>query len=171
MDWVNDLNWFAVQTKPHHEQLAAAHVAKLDLEIFLPKIKREELVCGVRREVVRALFPGYLFAKFSLNISFDAVRYSSGVVRVVGTSRFPVPIEPAMIAALRCRVQGDGFVLLERRRFHSGDAVVVEKGPFAGWIGKLEREWDDGRRVLVLLEAIQQARLVIEERWLVAASV
>ena len=55
---------------------------------------------------------------------------------------------------------------LERITFTSGDRVTIERGPLAGWMGRVEREGDDGRRVTILLETIQQARMVIEKRLL-----
>jgi hypothetical protein len=33
-------------------------------------------------------------------------------------------------------------------------------------MGRIEREWDDGKRVMILLETLQQARVPIEKRWL-----
>ncbi len=166
MDWMNELNWFAIQTKPHQERLAATHAAKLDVEIFLPRCRRPEQVCGSRRMVTKALFPGYFFARFCPLLSYDAVRYASGVLRVVGNSRVPTPLAPEIITSIRGRVQSDGFVRLDGPRFWSGDRVAIEAGPLAGWMGRVEREGDDGRRVMILLEAIQQARLTIEKRLL-----
>ena len=58
------LNWFAIQAKPHHEELAAARIARLDVEVFLPRARRWKLVCGVSRAITQPLFPGYFFARF-----------------------------------------------------------------------------------------------------------
>src|SRR5215207_2976218 len=41
-----EANWFAVQAKPHRENLAAASISNLEIEVFLPRIKQEQLVCG-----------------------------------------------------------------------------------------------------------------------------
>ncbi|HEY5911135.1 MAG TPA: transcription termination/antitermination NusG family protein [Verrucomicrobiae bacterium] len=171
MDWINDLNWFAIQTKPHLERVAAAHVTKLDVEIFLPRCRREQAVCGITRVVSSPLFPGYFFARFCPIISFDAVRYAPGVLRVVGSRRFPIPLVPEIITDIRDRLQPDGFMPLDRTRFTSGDRVTIEQGPLTGWMGCVEREWDDGKRVQILLETIQQARLLIDRKWLALAEV
>ena len=78
MDFWRETYWFAVQTKPYRESLAAASVAKLDVEVCLPKIRQEQPVCGVPRFVSKALFTGYFFARFCPLLSLDAVRYASG---------------------------------------------------------------------------------------------
>jgi transcriptional antiterminator RfaH len=170
MDFWQKANWFAIQTKPCQENLAAAHAAKLDVEVFLPRVKQEQMICGFARLVTKALFPGYFFARFCPLVSYEAVRYAHGVLRVVGATRFPIPLEAEVISAIQDRVQTDGFIPLERKAFIPGDKVIIEQGPFVGWMGKVEREWDDGRRVMILLEAIQQARLLLEKGWLSAVA-
>lgn len=164
-----ETNWFAIQTKPFQEKLAAASVAKFDAKVFLPRIKQEQLVCGITRLLTKPLFSGYFFAKFSPLLVQEAVRYARGVLRIVGTSRFPVPLDAEVISAIQDRVRDDGFIRLETKRLSPGDAVTIEQGHFAGLVGKVESEWDDGKRVAILLEAISKARVLIEKRWLAAA--
>ncbi len=165
MELLNEKSWFAIQAKPHREDVAAGSVGELDLECFLPKIKQEQLVCGTARPVIKPLFRGYFFARFCAALSLDAVCYARGVLRVLGTTRFPIPIAEEVIDQIRARVRDDGFVKLEAKPFCPGDTVVIEEGPFAGLVGQVEREFDDGKRVAILLEAMQLARVLIEKRW------
>jgi transcriptional antiterminator RfaH len=166
MDLWRETNWFAVQTKPNQEQLAVTAVSRLDVEVFFPRIKQEYSAGGTRRVATKPLFRGYFFARLCPFVLLDAVRYARGVLRLVGTSSFPIPIEAEIIASIRERVSDDGFVSLETRTFRPNDNVRIEEGLLAGWMGKVEREWDDGKRVLILLEAIHTARLLIEKRGL-----
>ena len=168
---MNDLNWFAIQTKPHQERLAAEHVAQLDIEVFLPQFRQEKEICGVERLVTKALFPGYIFARFCPLLSYDPVRYSPGILRVVGSRQSPIPIDGRIIDSIRNRVELDGFVRYESRAYHPNETVSIQHGPFVGWMARVEREWDDGKRVLILLDAMQQARVLIEGRWLAPVSI
>ncbi|MBE7500616.1 MAG: hypothetical protein HS113_09985 [Verrucomicrobiales bacterium] len=162
MDWWQAWNWFAVQSKPHAEALAAAHVARLQLETLLPRLRQHRPVGGVSRLVTTPLFPGYFFARFCPAHSVTAVRGSPGVLRVVGTSQTPLPLAPEIVESLRQRVQDDGFVRVEPKGLQRGERVQIEAGPFAGWMGRVERETDGHQRVLILLEALQQARVWLE---------
>lgn len=164
----NELNWFAIQAKAHQEYLAAARVAKLAVEVFLPRIKRCRSICGVSRVVTGPLFPGYFFARFAPLLFLESVRFSPGVLRVVGNQRFPLPVAPEIVSSIQERVCADGLIELQEVPLKPGDPVRVEQGPFEGFIGRVEREVDDGRRVAILLEAIKDARLVVEKRWLAA---
>jgi transcription antitermination factor NusG len=67
-------------------------------------------------------------------------------------------------------MQTDGFIRLEARAFKPGDTVTIEQGPFQGWMGEIQREQDEGKRVTILLEVIRQARLSVEKCWLNAAA-
>jgi transcriptional antiterminator RfaH len=167
MDIWRETNWFAVQSKPRQENLAAAGVSECDVEVFLPKVRQEQMVCGIERLVIKPLFTGYFFARFSPVLILDTIRYIRGVLRVVGNAAFPIPLNEEIISAIRGRVESDGFIRLEETRFQPGDRVTIEQGPLAGWIGKVEHEWDDGKRVAILLEAIEQARVLVKRRWLV----
>jgi transcriptional antiterminator RfaH len=161
-------SWFAIQTKARQEQFAAACVVKLDVEVFLPQAREEQWVCS--RNVTKALFPGYFFARFCPLESLEAIRYAPGVSRVVGSGRFPTAVAPEIIARVQEQIQPDGFIRLKARRLNPGEKVTVEQGPFQGWIGEVQRELNDGKRVMILLEAIQHARLLVERGWLTAGA-
>lgn len=162
MDFWSETNWFAVQSKPQRENLAAASLTELDLAVFLPRIRQEQLVCGYERMVTKPLFRGYLFARFSPILLLETIRHARGVLRVVGGAEQPVPVDEDIISAIRDRIEPDGFIRLERPAFHPGDRILIEQGPLAGWMGQVEREWDDGKRVMILLDAIRQARVLVE---------
>jgi transcriptional antiterminator RfaH len=120
----------------------------------------------VWRLITKPLFPGYFFARFNAALSLNGMRHARGVLRVVGNSQFPVPLGADIISELQQRVEKDGFISLETKSVQPGDRVIIEEGPLTGWCGRVERESDDNKRVLILLEAVQQARLVIERRCL-----
>jgi transcriptional antiterminator RfaH len=167
MDFYREVHWFAVHAKPYREDVAAQNIARLDLEVFLPKVKRESLVCGVPREVIKPLFPGYLFARFCPATSLPLIRYARGVLRIVSCGDVPLPVDEAIIREIRSRIGADGYVRLEDRTLRPGERVLVRDGPLRGLTGIFESELDDRERVILLLEAIEyQARVVIERRCL-----
>ncbi|MCI0539579.1 MAG: hypothetical protein L0Z50_30585 [Verrucomicrobiales bacterium] len=159
-------NWFAVQSKPRCEELAAGNLGNLDLDVFVPKIRQERLLFGKPSLLVAPLFRGYLFARFCPLVSLEAVRRAQGVLRVLGYGQNPIPVAAEIITEIRSRVEADGFIRLEPPEFRAGQRVTIEQGPFEGLMGQVEQEWDDGRRVSILLEAISKARVLIEKRWL-----
>jgi transcriptional antiterminator RfaH len=160
-DLWRESSWFAVQTKSHQESSASALVAKLRSEVFLPRVREAHAGgCGVCKGT-KALFPGYFFARFSPIDSLEAVRYTPGVLRVVGSGRVPIVVAPEIISDIRARIHPDGFIRLKSRGFQPGDQVTIEEGPLGGLMGRVERESDDRERVTILLAELLHARVSV----------
>jgi len=160
------MSWFAVQARPAAEDIAAGTLASLDLETVLPKVRRlvgRRLQAQFRR---RPMFPGYLFVRCNPALHLHAIRYSRGVLRVVGGRENPAPVDDQVIAVFRHRMDASGCIELDEEGFRRGDRVLIESGPFSGLQGVFERTLEDQVRVVILLEALQQAQLVLDRRYL-----
>jgi transcriptional antiterminator RfaH len=168
IDFWQKTRWFAIQTKPHQENLAAARVAKLDLEVFLPRIREEQSVRSVARLATKPLFPCYFFTRCCPLVSIEAVRYTHGVLRVVSSGQFPIAVDDAVVREIQDRIEEDGLIRIDPRGFRPGDRVSIQSGPFEGMMARVERELDDRKRVAILLETLMNARVLIERRWLEA---
>ena len=156
-------HWFAVQTKPRREELAATSIRGAGLDVLLPKSRR-------RAEPPRPLFPGYVFARFCPWRCLDAVRYSRGVLRVVSSGTMPLPVPDETVSELRHRMNTDGFIMLTPPSFQPGDQVVVHQGPLQGLLGRVEHEWDGGRRVMILLGCLLHSQTVVDKSCLAPAA-
>jgi transcriptional antiterminator RfaH len=161
----SELQWFAIQTKTAGEHLANSSLAQLELATLLPLMRRNPAGWRARRNPVKALFPGYLFARFCADTHLRAVRYARGVQRVVSARERPLPVEDSIIESLRARMDNRGCVALEVRTFTRGQSVRISAGPFAGWQGVFDSALGDAQRVVILLEALQQGRLIVQVDW------
>jgi transcriptional antiterminator RfaH len=164
-----DINWFALQTRPRRENFAATNVRTLGIESFLPQLKAEGLIDGVAQTKIKPLFPGYFFARFRPEDSLELVERSRGILQVVSSGRFPIPVEDEVVRDIQNCAGEDGLIRIRERYFKSGDRISIRGGPFEGMIGRVERELNDGKRVAILLEALWHSRVVIERHWLDAA--
>jgi transcription antitermination factor NusG len=165
-----DTSWFAIHSKARREKFAAANVSTLGIEIVLPLVKFESLTRIRSQEAAKPLFPGYFFARFCPEVSCESVKSSRGVLRVVSSGRYPIPVGDTLVQEIRDRVEQDGLITLHRQRLKPGTRVSIQYGPFEGLMGRVEREMDGGRRLAILLETLMQARVLIERRWLDAAA-
>jgi hypothetical protein len=105
-----DLNWFAIQTKPSREEVAISYLSRLRLEVFCPKTKQNLLLSGRSGLVARPLFPGYLFARFCPASCLRLVQYARGVRRVVSAQDCPLPVDQEIISLIRERVSSGGSI-------------------------------------------------------------
>jgi transcription antitermination factor NusG len=165
-----ETNWFALHTKSRRENFAAKNVSTLGIESFLPRLKAERLVRGAARTIIKPLFPGYFFARFRPEDSLELVECSPGVLHVISSGRLPIPVEDQIVRDIQNRGEPDGLIRIRPQSLKSGDRVSIQDGPFEGLVGRVEREFDDGRRVAILLETLLNARVTIERRWLDAVA-
>jgi transcriptional antiterminator RfaH len=169
-DLWKDFHWFAVHAKPRRENFAAINISALGIRILLPRVKVERLVNAAAKQGTKPLFPGYFFARFSPERSFESVKCSRGVLRVLSSGRLPIPVHDEVVQEIQDRVQEDGLIRISPRNLEPGTRISIQSGPFEGMMGRIERELDDRKRVAILLETILNARVLIERRWVEAVS-
>ena len=157
-----DFHWFAIQCHTGLETQVNFNLRRMFIETLLPLALRPMRHSRrIARMVVRPLFTGYLFARFSIADSLRAVAFSRGVVRVLATRGQPLVVDDAVIASLRERLGADGCVDLSTAPLGVGDSVRIAAGPLRGWSGVFERELSDERRVEILIETLERGRLVV----------
>jgi len=164
-DLWRDVSWFAIHAKPRRESFASQNIDALGIEWFFPQFKVTYLVRGVTQQATKSLFPGYFFARFCPESSFELVKGTRGVLRVVSSGRFPAPVDESIVAEIRSRIQQDGFVRIDLPTLRPGDRVSIQCSPFEGLMGRVERELDDRKRVAILLETLLPARVLVERQW------
>jgi len=152
--------WYAVQTKPRcEEQVVLWLQHRSQVPLYLPKL---ESIRRWRRQSVRRvepLFPSYLFVRMSLEPDqWNAVRWTPGVKRIVGTGDVPVPVPDEAVEIIKARCQ-DGIMPWEPR-IRPGAHVRITDGPFAGLVGVLDRPASRAQRVCVLLSLLRTVATV-----------
>jgi len=162
--------WYVVQSHPHSESRAAAHLERQGFVSYLPRyLKRRRH--ARRIETVRApLFPRYLFVSIDLSAQRWRAIYSTvGVSQLVCNGSNPAPLPDAVIAELRGREDG-GFVRLSvRPAFKPGDAIRILDGAFTSCFGLYEG-MPDGERVAVLLDLLgRKVRIMLDPESIAAA--
>ena len=162
------IHWFAIQTRPHSELVAETQLRTLPVETLLPFTRRSvRHATRQPRQVLRPLFPGYLFARFCAAVALRAVNSRRGVLRVLGAGRDkPWPVDDLIVTAIRERLDSEDCIDLEERPFHAGDSVRVTAGPLAGWSGIFDSALSDAQRVVILIDTLQQGRVVIARDYL-----
>jgi transcriptional antiterminator RfaH len=169
MDVWHEVNWFAVHTKPLKEDVAANYIRRLPVEVLLPKTRQRKLIWGTARELLRPMFPGYLFARFRPSTCLHLINFARGVRQVLCYGDVLLPVDDEIIRTIQSRVGKDGLVGFYPHALTPGDKVIINDGPLQGLRGIFERELGDQDRVTLLVQAIEyQARVSVEARCLKA---
>ena len=163
--------WYVVQTHPHAENKAAAHLGRQGFATYLPcYLKRRRHARRV--DVVSApLFPRYLFIKIDTTIQRWRSIYSTvGVSRLVCIGDAPAPVPDQVVTMLKDREDPSGFIRLDHwPLFRVGDKIRVLKGVFCDCLG-LYDGMSDRDRVAILLNLLgREVRVLLDAEAVAAA--
>ena len=142
--------WFLVHTLPKSEWKAVLHLGAQGFRTYFPQIEKTIRHARQLRTVRAPLFPRYLFV--TLNLERDrwlSIRSSVGVSNLFTQEGRPVPVPVGIVESLI--KQCDGNVTRLDTHLVKGQHVRILSGPFAEFVGTLER-LDEAGRVQVLLE-------------------
>ena len=165
MNRVNpDKNWFCIRTKVGLEARISVALSRLssnirgsvgEMEVYCPRIQTRRMVAGVSRPVVSALFPGYIFARFSPDTASRFVATRPGVIGFVKYGEQPAVVAEETIEELKAG-NYDGTVCEDIAPFTPGQRLLIREGPFAGMEGEFVSKLGDGKRAVLLLEYLQR---------------
>lgn len=147
--------WHAVLTQPHGESRAELNLARQGYEVYLPRLRKALRHARRVENVLRPLFPRYLFV--ALDPQRDGWRpilSTFGVADMVRFADTPANVPGALIDALRAReVNGAHAEPPPAASWKMGDKLRVFSGAFADMVGKLEA-MSGFDRVSLLLEVM-----------------
>jgi transcriptional antiterminator RfaH len=146
-------DWFVVRTKPHKELLAYNELRRQAVETFLPLLKAPLPVFGRMAWVRTALFPCYMFARFTHD-TVHKVKNTRGVREIVSSSDEFSAVPEHVVDDLMKRCV-DGVIELPAKRFEANQRVKVTSGVFRGWDAVFERYLSASERVAILLHAVE----------------
>jgi transcription elongation factor/antiterminator RfaH len=147
--------WFLVHSLPKKERQAEFHLRAQGFRTHLPQIQKTVRHARQLKTVRAPLFPRYLF--IILNPSRDpwlSVRSTVGVSHLVSCDGRPIPVPAGVVESLIDHEE-DGLALLGSG-LAKGQSVRVMIGPFANFVGTLDK-LDENGRVRILLEMMGTA--------------
>src|ERR1700687_140413 len=148
--------WFLVHSLPKSERRAELHLGAQGFRTHLPTIQKTIRHARQLRTVRATLFPRYLFLILDLGRDrWLSVRSTVGVSSLFTCENRPVPVPEGVVEALIERTDEANLTLFNSG-LTTGQSVRILSGPFADFVGTLER-LDDGGRGRVVLDMMGTA--------------
>jgi transcriptional antiterminator NusG len=120
------------------------------LEVIVPTETEIEIRNGVRREIERRVFPGYILVNMIMDEdSWYVVRNSPGVTGFVGMGNKPTPLRQDEIDKIMKRIESDAPRI--KVSFQPGEPVRILSGPFAEFTGIVEDIYPDKGKARVMV--------------------
>ncbi|MBQ6333664.1 MAG: transcription termination/antitermination factor NusG [Erysipelotrichaceae bacterium] len=158
----NKKEWYVVNTYAGHENRVKDNLEKrletmgISENLFRIVVAEEtqiEVKNEKSKEVVKNIFPGYLFVEMIMtDEAWYVVRNTPGVTGFIGSSgggAKPFPVKQDEIEKILRRIgQSDKSIEVD---FAVGDTVKILSGPFSGMEGKVESMNDQNQVATVLI--------------------
>ncbi len=155
--------WHAVFTQPNGESRAEFNLARQGYEVYLPRLRKVLRHARRVENVLRPLFPRYLFVALDpLRDGWRPILSTVGVADLVRFADAPADVPVALIDAMRARESSGAYVELpSAASWNVGDKLRVFGGAFADMVGKFEA-LSGSDRVALLLELMgREVRLIL----------
>ncbi len=147
--------WAAINTHPHRENVAVQNLARQNFQVYFPReIKR---IRHARRlkDVMRPLFPGYVFAQVTSKLTmWRPILSTYGVRGLVRFGDRPAYVHGDFIEGLRAR-EIDGVIAKPAIPYQLGQEVRLNGGPLDGLVGRII-EMNEKDRLVLLTNLLQQ---------------
>ncbi len=141
-----EANWYVVHTYSGYENKVKANIEKTIenrkhqdeiLEVLVPLEDVVEMRNGVKKQVSRKMFPGYVLIHMIMNDDpWYVVRNTRGVTGFVGPGSKPVPLTPAEMKPLGIQIGATPDETEKREKVEIdveiGDIIVVTSGAWEG---------------------------------------
>lgn len=151
--------WYVIHTQTGYEnkvrQALEQRIKSLNVEdkIFEVVIPLREIIVvkkGKKSKAIEKVFPGYVLVRMILaDDSWLVVRTTEGVTGFVGAGLKPTPISDKEVEAIMKFVQQEQPKF--KTKFSVGEAVKINEGPFADFLGTIEAIDDKRGKVRVLV--------------------
>ena len=135
----NTAHWYACRTRARAEKAVHRSFEEQGFESYLPLVYQERQWADRKKRVAFPLFPGYVFARFTLRDTTEILR-PPGVANIAQPSGYPTPVRDEELESVRRLVDGvneKGVLPTTEDYPEAGEEVEVISGPFRGMRGTL----------------------------------
>jgi len=144
-------HWYLIQCKGGESFRATEHLANQGYEIFHPVLQVQKKRRGRLCWIDEPLFPYYLFIRLDrLASNWRPIRSTRGVLRLVTFGDQPLPVDDALIDALRHNAAAHPDDREINVYFRAGDSVEICEGPFRQLQAVFERRKGEERAIVLL---------------------
>lgn len=152
--------WYVVQVYAGHEETVKADLERriheegaqeLFGQVLVPTARMQGIIDIDQEQQDEQLFPGYVLVEMELvPQSMRLVVSSPRAIRFLG-GKDPVPLSKKEADRVLSQVRGDVVVASKKSDFVEGGEVDIVDGPFAGFVGIIEKINEEDEKLTVMV--------------------
>lgn len=159
----NSKSWIIARNKPNQDKTALLNLERQNFEFFQPTFKTISRVRNKFKEIIKPVFPGYIFIAVNLEENnWHKINNTRGISSIILFGNEIPLIRYELIKELKCNFSLNNDPKTTDQ-FEIGMSAKITNGPFAQLIGKIEEIGAD-QRIWILLDVLgTQTRVSISE--------
>lgn len=154
--------WYVLQVYPGYEERVKKEIQSLIAkecldddfgQILVPSAKLKPLFDGAMDKGFQEqqLFPGYVLVEMEMSVRTMSVSLASPrAVRFLGGDQ-PVPMSNQEVSRVVSQMKGEIAIVQEKEEFVVGQEVEIKDGPFAGFVGVIDKTDKHNERLIVMV--------------------
>ena len=154
-------NWYAIHTYSGHEKKVKINLQRRAetmglsgkiYEILVPEEAEQQNRDGVKREIRKKVFPGYVLIDMVLDdTTWHLVKSTTGVTGFVSSGNKPVALQPHEVFHIKEALDPANAANAPKKIWEKGQVVRVTSGPFEDYTGKIDEVNDQKSTLRVLI--------------------
>ena len=152
-------SWIVAKTKPNQNKIALINLERQNFEFFQPKLNRISRGQNKFKEIIKPVFPGYIFIAINLEENnWQRINNTRGISSIINFGNQIPLIRSELIEELKHRFSMNNTAKLADQ-FEVGTNAEIINGPFTKLIGKID-EINSNQRIWILLDVLGTQRRV-----------
>jgi transcriptional antiterminator RfaH len=154
--------WGVINTHPHKESLAVENLRRQNFETYCPLVRKRIKHARREQDVLRPLFPTYVFVQIDVTAHrWRAISSTFGVRTLVSFGERLSFLHDNFIDSLKAR-EVDGEIVRPETPYAVGQKIKVSGGAFDGLVATIV-EMSEKDRLIVLMDLLSRpVRVKIE---------
>jgi len=148
---VNNIHWFALQTRPRWEKKVALSLHKKGIEYYCPLNKVVRQWSDRKKVVLEPVFKSYVFIKIAEDKKWE-VKKIDGILNYVYWLGKPAHIREEEINTIRKFLNEFTDVSVEQKNFHLNAKVRIKQGVLMNYEGMIVEI--SGNRIIVKIDSM-----------------
>jgi transcriptional antiterminator RfaH len=160
--------WVVVNTHANEEAVAERNLINQGYEVYAPVIRKQIRHARRTHDVLRPLFPCYLFVFQNMReMRWRPMLSTLGVRSIVRSGDRPSLLPERLIADLKAR-EKDGVITRPASSRRIGETVRLARGPFDGLAGQIIELCERDRLIVLMNFLNQPVKVMVSEDQLAA---
>ena len=119
-------------TRSRHEKKIAAQLSEANIVHFLPTVKQLNNWHDRKKQVVKPLFPSYIFIYLNSQGNYYEALNTNGVLYFIKQGKEISTISEEVINSIRFLTSFESGIEVTAQKFQPGQMVTIQQGVFAG---------------------------------------